>query len=143
MSLDAMLSRLDPKPNGPNRWRCACPVCGGRNKATLSIGVGDTGAVLLKCWKAGCDPESIAHAVGLELTDLFPPKLDNGHRTAAVKRRHLITASQALEVLEHELELTIICASDLANGRTIDEPTRERLLRGAARVALIRDEVLA
>ena len=143
MSLDTLLSRLNPKPNGPERWQCACPVCGGRNKATLSIGLGNTGVVLLKCWKDGCDPAAIAHAVGLEITDLFPPKPDNGHRTAAVKRRHLITASQALEVLEREIELTIVCASDMANGRPIDGPTRDRLLRGAARVALIRDEVSA
>lgn len=138
MSIDTLLSRLDdPKPNGRDRWRCACPVCGGRNRSTLSIGVGDTGAVLLRCWKEGCSPEQIAHAVGLELEDLFPPRETHG---APLKRRRLITAGQALEVLDSEATLLMLCASDMAKGEAVD---RDRLLTAAARIAMIRDEVRA
>ncbi|EWS53404.1 MULTISPECIES: hypothetical protein [unclassified Methylibium] len=138
MSVDALLSRLDdPKPNGPDRWRCACPVCGGRNRSTLSIGVGDTGAVLLKCWKEGCGPEQIANAVGLELEDLFPPRDSSG---PPLKRRRLITATQALDVLDSETALVLLSASDMAKGELVDF---ERLLTAAARIALIRDEVRA
>lgn len=138
MSIDTLLARLDdPKPNGRDRWRCACPVCGGRNRSTLSIGVGDTGAVLLRCWKEGCSPEQIAHAVGLELEDLFPPRETHG---APLKRRRLITAGQALEVLDSEATLLVLCASDMAKGEAVD---RDRLLTAAARIAMIRDEVRA
>lgn len=140
MSIDAFLSRLDAKPNGRDRWRCACPVCGERNRSTLSIGIGDTGAVLLKCWKSGCDPEAIATAVGLEIADLFPPR--DGYAPPA-KRRRLITSGQALEVLEGELVLAMVCASDMAQGKPLDESTRERLLQSAARVSMLRDEVRA
>ena len=139
--VDLVLSRLaDPRQNGADRWRCACPVCGGRNRSTLSVGVGDTGAVLLKCWKEGCSPDQIARAVGLDLEDLFPPSDSHSPPT---KRRRLISAGQALEVLEHELTLAIVCAADMARGQKLDKTTRDRLLQGAARVSLIRDEVRA
>ncbi len=62
---DAVLARLDsPRPTGRDRWRAACPVCGERNRSTLSIGIGDSGAVLLKCFKSGCGPDEIAAALG-------------------------------------------------------------------------------
>lgn len=141
MSVDLLLSRLDdPRPHGHDRWRCACPVCGGRNRSTLSVGVGDTGAVLLKCWKAGCSPEQIAHAVGLDIEDLFPPRESHG---PAAKRRRLISASQALELLDAEATLLFVCAADLAQGHQLDAPTRERLTLAAARIGMLRDEVRA
>jgi hypothetical protein len=39
--------------------------------------------------------------------------------------------------------LTVICASEMARGWLLEQPTRERLLQGAARVALLLDEVRA
>jgi hypothetical protein len=140
-AVQLLLGRLDgPRAVGRDRWRCACPVCGERNRSTLSIGIGDSGCVLLKCWKNGCGPEEIAAAVGLELEDLFPPS-ESSSRPA--RRRRLIPASQALDLLVEELTLAVVCSSDMARGVTLDEATRDRLLTGAARVAMIRDEVRA
>ena len=141
--IDLVLSRIDTRPNGRDRWRCACPVCGEGNQSTLSIGIGDTGAVLLKCWKSGCSPEQIAAAIGLDITDLFPPKRDAGQGYGAMRRRRLLTASQALELLENEIGLTRLCASDMARGAVLDDVTRERLMVAAARVSVMRDEVNA
>ncbi|NUZ07650.1 hypothetical protein [Piscinibacter koreensis] len=138
-AVDSLLARLDnPRPNGRDRWRCACPVCGERNRSTLSIGVGDNGCVLLKCWKEGCGPEQIANAVGLELEDLFPPR---EHSASPLKRRRLITANQALELLDDEMTLMFVCGSDMARGQALDEPTRERLMVAAARIGMLRQEV--
>lgn len=143
--VDLVLSRLEPyrlRANGRDRWRACCPAHGGSNPSTLSIGVGADGAVLLRCW-CGCDVEQVTGALGLELSDLFPPKPANGHRAGPIKRRRLITAGQALELLEAEMTLAIVCASDVARGEQLSEETRERLLLGAARVAMLRDEVRA
>lgn len=137
--VDLLLSRLDnPRPNGRDRWRCACPVCGGKNRSTLSVGVGDSGCVLLKCWKEGCGPDQIATAVGLELEDLFPPRESTARPLA---RRRLITAAQALEVLQAEITLTFVCASDQARGQVLDHSTRQRLTTAASRIAMIREEL--
>ena len=140
-AVERLLSRLEgARSNGRDRWRCACPVCGGKNRSTLSIGIGDNGCALVKCWKDGCAPDAIAAAVGLDLEDLFPPR---DASAPPLNRRRLVTAGQALDLLIDELTLAVVCSSDMARGVELDEPTRDRLLAGAARVAMLRDEVRA
>lgn len=142
--LDSVLSRLpDAKHTSPGRWRTACPVCGERNKSTLSIGEGDTGAVLLKCWKSGCDPEAIAHALGLDITELFPPKADAGNGTPPLKRRRLLSAQQALDLLDHEAGIVAVAACDIARGVQLTDADKDRVLKAAARITTLREEVLS
>jgi putative DNA primase/helicase len=53
-------------------WIAKCPSHDDR-KASLSIGLGDAGKILLKC-HAGCDLDAILAAAHLEHADLFPEK---------------------------------------------------------------------
>lgn len=139
--IDELLARLDgPRPTGRDRWRCACPVCGGRNRSTLSVGVGDADAVLLKCWKEGCGPEQIARAIGLEFEDLFPPR--DSH-AAPEKRRRMLSDRQALELLERESLLAWTAAQNLAAGHTLTPGDLERLSLTAKRIGLLTHEVRA
>ena len=133
------LEQYGLRMNGPDRGRACCPAHGGTNRSALSVGRGDAGTVLLRCWH-GCDVDQVAHALGLELEDLFPPRIAGA---SPLKRRRVITAGQALEVLDVEMTLAMVCASDMARGEQLDEATRERLMVGAARVAQIRAEVHA
>lgn len=138
MSAELLLSRLDhPKPAGRDRWRAACPVCGESNKSTLSIGVGDSGCTLVRCWKNGCGPDQIAAAVGLRIEDLFPPRSST---SGPMKRRRMLPASQALELLEDEMTLTVVVMSDMRRGVVPDDVTAGRMLLGLARVIELRDE---
>lgn len=140
--IDVVLARLADcrlSETGRDRWRACCPAHGGRNRSALSIGVGAEGQVLLKCWH-GCEVEQVAHALGLELEDLFPPRESSAGRPA---RRRLISAGQALELLDSEMHLAVVACAQLAEGEPLDDDTRERLLLGAARVATLRDEVHA
>jgi len=143
--IDLVLSRLDAfklRENGRDRWRACCPAHGGSNPSALSIGIGQDDAVLLKCWH-GCDAHQVANALGLELHELFPPRPEASGGAQPMRRRRLLTAAQALDLLDFEIGLALLCASDLAKGEPLDEPTRERLLLGAARVSMLRDEVRA
>lgn len=143
--IDLVLSRLDGfklRENGRDRWRACCPAHNGSNPSALSIGIGQDDAVLLKCWQ-GCGADQVAQALGLELGDLFPPRPQVGNGTGPMKRRRLISAGQALELLDSEMTLALVCSADLAQGKALGEETRERLLLGAARVSLLRDEVQA
>lgn len=69
--------------------RADCPACGPayRGKRALAFRVGDSGALLVKCFR-GCDVEQIVGAVGLDLVDLFPPResLANRHHVRGVRR---------------------------------------------------------
>lgn len=145
-AIDALLDRLASykvRQSAPGRWRAICPVCGERNPNTLSIGESDSGAVLLRCFKLGCSVDSIASALGVEVGDLFPPRPEPGRGAAPVRRRRLLSASQALQLLDEELTLAFVCMSDMARGELPDEGTRERLLLAAARVSMLRTEVAA
>ena len=144
--IDQVLHRLDGfklRENGRDRWRACCPAHGGSNPSALSVGISSDGAVLLKCWH-GCSTDQVVGALGIELHDLFPPRSDRpGGGAGPMKRRRLITASQALQLLDEEITLAIVCASDMAQRKALDESTRERLMQAAARVSMLQDEVRA
>jgi hypothetical protein len=145
-AIDTVLSRLDSfklRENGRDRWRACCPAHGGSNPSALSVGLGDEGRVLLRCWH-GCTADQVAQALGLELGELFPPKPQTaGAGHAQIKRRRLLTAGQALDLLDGEMTLAIVCAADLSEGKALDQDTHDRLRLSAARVAMLRDEVSA
>ncbi len=137
--IDTVLDRLGTyrlRPNGADRWRACCPGHAGSNPSALSIGVGAEGQVLLRCW-SGCGVEQIVGALGLDLTDLFPPRESGAGRP---QRRRLITAGQALDLLEAEMTLAVVCAADLARGEALDPGMHDRLLKSAARVTMLRQE---
>lgn len=135
--VDSVIDRLDARPTGADRWRAACPVCGERNKSTLSIGVGDNGAVLLKCFKSECSPDQIVSALGLELSDLFPPK---DSRAGPLKRRSMLSAKQALDLLMRESLVVFVVASDVHRERQISETDWCRLRDAAAAIQKLGQE---
>ncbi len=140
-AIDLLLSRLpDHKPTGRDRWRSGCPVCGGSSKSALSIGIGDTGAVLVTCFKGGCGPDEIAGAVGLVIEDLFPPREAAGRPLA---RRRMISDRQALDLMHEESNLVFVAAANIGNGIELTDVDRARLLQAAARIAYLREEVMS
>ncbi len=55
-------------------WTARCPAHDDQ-KPSLSVSVGDDGRVLIHC-HAGCPSERIVQMLGLEMSDLFPTKLN-------------------------------------------------------------------
>lgn len=143
--IDTLLARLpDARQTGPGRWRCACPAHGGRNKSTLSIGAAENGAVLLKCWH-GCAADEVASALGLELSALFPAAARTGPGGGAgpLKKRALLSARQALDLLHDEAQVIGVCAANIARGIELTHDDKARVLTAAGRVAYLRGEVMA
>lgn len=68
--IDEVLSRFQDARRSGSGWQVRCPAHEDRH-ASLSIGEGDDGRVLLKC-HAGCDTAKICGAIGLKLSDLMP-----------------------------------------------------------------------
>lgn len=68
--VELMLSKLpDAKRNGKG-WHARCPAHDDR-RPSLSIAEGNDGRALVNCY-AGCTPQAIVEAVGLNLADLMP-----------------------------------------------------------------------
>ena len=138
--IDRVLACLpDAKPSGRDRWRTWCRICSG-NTSALSIGVGKNGGVVMRCFKSECSVESIVASIGLSVSDLFPERLTG---SAPMRRRGLLTATQALDLLTFEASLIRLAGQNLASGHALTEADRERLNTAAARVAAMHDEVRA
>jgi hypothetical protein len=140
--IDMVLSRLGPfklRENGRDRWRACCPAHGGANPSALSVGIGDTGVVMLKCWR-GCTADEVAVALGLDLSDLFPPRESHA---APLKRRALLSAQQCLDVIAFECLLTSTAAFNLANGHALTPGDLQRLAVAAGRIQALAAEVRA
>lgn len=70
MTLNEVLSCLTGVTGRDGQYMARCPAHDDR-RASLSVSSGDDGRILLKC-QAGCSTESVAAALGLSLSDLFP-----------------------------------------------------------------------
>jgi len=70
MTIAELIGRLDSVKQNGRGWAARCP---NHNDATpsLSIGEGDDGRLLVKCF-SGCSVEDIVGAMGLTTADLFP-----------------------------------------------------------------------
>jgi hypothetical protein len=69
VTVEEFISRLDRAKRSGNGWMARCPAHEDR-QASLSIGEGDDGRVLIRC-HAGCATEGIVAAMGMTMADLF------------------------------------------------------------------------
>jgi hypothetical protein len=112
-------------------------VCGERNASTLSVGETPQGAVLVKCFKLDCDIDSICGSLGLEVSDLFPPRESHG---APMVRRRLISDRQALDLAHDEVQFVAVMASNMARGVPATDEDCQRALQAAGRLAYLCQE---
>ncbi len=139
--IDTVLSGLDnPRPTGRDRWRSICPSCGGSNASALSVGIGHDDAVLLRCFK-GCDVSQVIGAMNLEMTDLYPRAYSPGR--PPLKRRAMLSARQAIDLIEFECLLVWTAAFNLANGHALTHDDLLRLALAGQRIQSVIDEVRA
>ena len=114
--IDLILSRLERvKSTGPGRWSACCPGPlhnHGDKNPSLSIAVGDDGRVLLKCF-AGCDVASIVAALGLELADLFPPRLITHADPIPSHQRPKISDRDLLQIIRREVCVVATAGEEL------------------------------
>lgn len=133
--VDRLLGRLaNVKRTGAGRWSACCPAHASRSQSSLSIREIDDGRVLLHCF-AGCPVDDVVRAVGLDLTDLYPPRTDEDRRP---RERRPFLASDAIRALRRELHVAWLVLSDVAAGKPLSDLDRKRA--GIARdrcVALI------
>jgi len=135
--IENTLSRLDkPRQRQPGQWSARCPAHPDKSPS-LSVRETPDGAVLLHCF-GGCETAEIVASLGLELSDLFPPR-DKPTGTPK-KIANLLTAGQALELLHTEATLIAIALTNVFKGTAVAETDMTRLRQAAGRIALLRDQ---
>lgn len=128
MTAELLLSKLDKvRRTGPGTWRACCPAHGSKGR-TLSIRENDAGRVLLRCF-AECSVPEIVHAVGLEISDLFPPRQHHGK-----PERRPFPAMDVLRALAFESIVVAALAKAVADGKAITPADTERAILAASRI---------
>ncbi|MCC5810038.1 MAG: hypothetical protein JJU06_06665 [Ectothiorhodospiraceae bacterium] len=131
------MSRLEKvKETGPGRWIACCPAHDDRTPS-LTIRETDDGTVLLKCW-AGCGAADVVQAVGLELQDLFPPRLD--HRTP-LRRGERWVPKDVLACIVGEAVVALIAVEACRRGEVLSEDDTARLATAAGRLRAAAREI--
>lgn len=131
MTADNLLSKLDKvRRTGAGRWLACCPAHPDKT-ASLSVRELDDGRVLVHCF-AGCSVHEVVSSVGLELSDLFPPRETDQHFVKGERRP--FPAADILRAIAFESTLVLIAAADLLAGNPFNETDRERLTLAAARI---------
>lgn len=120
MSVEALLSRLS-KVNGRNgSWTACCPA---HDDKSPSLAIREEGGkVLLHCF-GGCEVSAIVGAVGMEMTDLFPPS--EPKYTPQPKVRFF--ASDLLRVIALEAAIVSVAAYDMARDKKLPKVDLDRL----------------
>jgi hypothetical protein len=119
---------------GPNKWVAKCPAHDDR-RPSLSVRELDDGTVLLHDF-AGCNPLDICTAIGITFADLFPAR--SIRRVDLGIRRCVLSASERLELLEHETGLALLILAAFERDHTISHDDLLRLAECANRIGSAR-----
>ncbi|WP_461565119.1 DNA primase [Thiobacillus sp.] len=130
--IDALLSRLEGvKRTGSGTWRARCPAHGSKS-LSLAIREADTGATLLHCF-AGCTAHEVVGAVGLEITDLFPPRPDDPAYVGKAERRPF-PAADILRAIGFEATIVALAGAAIIAGEPFSQFDKDRLLVAVGRI---------
>ena len=127
MSIENLISRLDKVKGRNGHWTACCPAHNDRGPS-LAVKHTEDGRILLHCF-AGCDVHSIVTALGMDLTDLFPPR-DAGHSPV----KPAFYASDLLRIIAFETSIVRILANDIVSGKAISKADVERLSKASDRI---------
>jgi hypothetical protein len=126
-----VLDRLEEiAARGPGNFIARCPAHDDR-RPSLSVRILDDGRTLVHCW-AGCAAADIVHAVGLELSDLFPLAENRGGKNSVIPPYR-----DLLRLLARETWVVRLAAERIATGEKLDIRDIQRVRKAHHRIDYI------
>jgi hypothetical protein len=130
MSITSMLDRLEAvRRTGRDRWLARCPAHDDRRPSLSIRDLGD-GRVLLHCF-AECAVADVLKACGLGFDAILPSRAID-HQLP--RERRPFNPWDILAAIRFEALVAYVAARDMAQGKRLSEPDRERLLVAATRI---------
>jgi hypothetical protein len=125
-----IIGRLDKLKKTSKGYQARCPAHDD-NGPSLSLREADNGRVLLHC-HAGCSAESVVAALGMSMSDLFPPSNMPRRPPPApgVSLRELHAA------MDHECSILFILNCDVKRGKPISQVDFKRGQVALQRIAM-------
>lgn len=132
--VENLISRLEVVKGRNGAWTARCPAHADKSPS-LAVREGEDGRVLLHCF-GGCSTADVVASISLDMTDLFPP--DEKRRdypvTGKPSMKPAFFASDLMRIIHMEALVVQIVAFDIANGKTPNAETRERMLTAYQRI---------
>lgn len=127
MSFENLLSRLKKVKGRAGNFVACCPA---HEDSSPSLAVKEQdGKIILHCF-AGCTVQNIVAAVGMDMTDLFPPTTPNYRPQPAVR----FYAADLLRVLHMEANIVMVSAYNMRHGVKLKDADLTRLKLAYARI---------
>lgn len=125
--VDTLLSHLENvRQTGPSSWSTRCPAHADRTNS-LSIADKD-GVTLIHCF-AGCTVHEVVEAVGIPITDLFPPRQSSGK-----PQRSPFPALPVLRAIAFEAMVVAAAGTAMLSGEPMTAADRDRLILAVSRI---------
>jgi hypothetical protein len=119
----------------PGQWMAACPCCESRRGRPLAVTETGDGRILLYAF-CGCSTEDVLGRLGLQLADLFDQPMGSVAPTPS-----RVPARDVLASLSEEASVVAVIASDVLDGRVIEDATWQRLQQAVHRIGNARDYI--
>jgi hypothetical protein len=135
MIAEDLVARLEKvRKAGDRSWSARCPAHADKGP---SLRVTDKdGMILIHCF-AGCGAADVAAALGLSLSDLFPPR--DPHERAVYAREKFTKGT--LKELKSELTIAMIILGDMVSGKPLKPADLERGQRARKTILKIVDQL--
>jgi hypothetical protein len=125
--VENLIQRLGKVRGRNGSWTAQCPAHDDKSPS-LSVRETEDGRVLVHCF-GGCAVHEVLGAIGMDLTDLFPPddKRKDYPVTGKPSMKPAFYASDLLRIASFECLVVMIAAYDLSKGKRLSDEDMERL----------------
>lgn len=128
MRTEEFLSQLEGvRKTREGQYLACCPSHDDRSPS-LSVKEGDDGTTVIHCF-AGCPPDEVVAAVGLEIGDLFPEKLEP-HKG----RKPYWNPKDILLVIKDEAIVSACAAGRMGRGEDLSPEELDRVQKASQRI---------
>jgi hypothetical protein len=130
--IEELLSKLEKVKGRNGSWTACCPAHQDKSPS-LAIRETSDGRVLLHCF-GGCEVNSIVGALGMDLSDLFPPTHDYDPSNPKKPVKPAFYATDLLRIISFEALVVSIAASDISKGKNLSETDMARMKLASQRI---------
>jgi hypothetical protein len=124
--IEKFIQRLSKVKGRNGQWTAVCPSHEDKSPS-LSVREAEDGRVLVHCF-GGCDIRSVLGAVGMDMSDLFPERVDRSDPSKPLKSlKPAFYASDLLRIASFECIVVMIAAYDMRRGKQLSESDMSRL----------------
>ena len=130
--VENLISRLEVVKGRNGAWTARCPAHADKSPS-LAVREGEDGRVLLHCF-GGCSTSDVLGSIGMDMSDLFPAAIERRDVIGKPSMKPAFFASDLMRIIHFEALIVQIVAFDIANGKTPNQETRERMLTAYQRI---------